>query len=89
MNLGEAKAVQGLLDWVLNLAVFEHAPDVATDVLPDDEFVRIVGVLADRSHAALGAGLRQDEAIAAAMRMLGWADERPGVDVPPNAGSAS
>jgi hypothetical protein len=94
VNLSEARAVQALLDWTLNLIVFEHRSDVLTDVLPDDEFVRVVGVLAARSHAALGAGLRQDEAIAAAMRMLGWADERPvedlePVDVPPNAGSSS
>lgn len=98
MNKREAVAVQALLDWMLALTLWEI--DDPADHLADDELVRIVGVLADRSHAALGAGLRQDEAIAAAMRLLGWDDVRPvttgqaAVDVvdlelPANAGSST
>lgn len=69
MNKREAVAVQTLLDWVLSLAAFEVDPD-RTDLI-DEEVVRIIGVLADRSHAALGAGYTQGDAITAAMRLFG------------------
>ena len=69
MNKREAVAVQFLLDWVTSLVAFEVDPD-RCDLL-DEEVVRIIGVLADRSSTALGAGLRQGDAIAAAMRMCG------------------
>lgn len=95
MNKREAFAVQALLDWVLALRLFEV--DDPADHLTDDELVRIVGVLADRSHAALGAGLRQGDAIAQAMHMLGMPTvtvQQADVDVvdlelPANAGSAT
>ena len=69
MNKREAVAVQALLDWVLALTLWEV--DTPADHLTDDELIRIIGVLADRSSTALGAGLRQGDAIAAAMRMCG------------------
>lgn len=68
LTIAEAGAVQRLLDWVLDLALFEHAP--GADIPDDEEFVRIVGVLADRSQARLGAGMSQGDAIAQAMRLL-------------------
>ena len=97
MNKREAVAVQFLLDWVTSLVAFELDPD-RSDLL-DDELVRIIGVLADRSSTALGAGLRQGDAIAAAMRLVGLeparilnTSHRPVErldlpDVAPNAGS--
>ena len=78
MNKREAVAVQALLDWVLALVAWEVDPD-RTD-LPDEELVRIVGVLADRSSTALGAGIRQGDAIAAGMRMVGGRRRRAGGD---------
>ena len=100
MNKREAVAVQALLDWALALVAWEVDPD-RTD-LTDDELVRIIGVLADRSRNVLGAGLRQGDAIAAAMRMLGLEPATvrpteptvedlalPDWDVAPNAGSAT
>ena len=102
MNKREAVAVQALLDWLLALVTFAHQQELATDVLSDDELIRIIGVLADRSSTALGAGLRQGDAIAAAMRMLGLEPavmrptepavrivHLPDDEVAPNAGSAS
>lgn len=97
MTQGEARNVQLLLEWVLGLAAFEHRREVATDVLPDEDLVRVVGTLADRSFAVFGAGLRQDEAISQAMRLLGMGHVtavQADVDVvdlelPANAGSAT
>lgn len=71
MNKSEATNVQALIEWVLALNVFEIDPTRSD--LPDEELTRIVGVLADRSHAALGAGIGQGEAITGAMRILGIA----------------
>ena len=101
MNISEANAVQILLDWVVGLVAFEH-DQYAVDVVPDEQLIRIIGVLADRSSTALGAGLQQGDAIAGAMRMLGIepAVVRPGEpaiqdmhlpdrDVAPNAGSTT
>ena len=100
MNISEAAAVQSLLDWVLALVASEH--DQYADVVPDEELIRIIGVLADRSSTALGAGLQQGDAITAAMRMLGIEPavvrptepaihdvHLPDHDVAPNAGSAT
>lgn len=99
MNKREAVAVQALLDWALALVAWEVDPN-RTD-LTDDELIRIIGVLADRSSTALGAGLRQGDAIAAALRMCGLEPAvvrptEPAVqdvhlpdDVAPNAGSTT
>lgn len=94
MTQREARNVQILLDWVLNLAAFEH-PD-GPEELDDEEFVRVVGFLADRSWAVFGAGLRQDQAIERAMRMLGMptvtvqaAVDVEDLELPANAGSSS
>ena len=69
MTKGEAVAVQDLLSWVLALDTFEIGPEECPG---DEEIVRLIGVLADRSSVALGAGIRQGDAITAAMRMLGF-----------------
>ena len=95
MTKREAFAVQALLDWVLSLQIFEHGHN-ATNVLADDEFVRVVGTLADRSYAVFGAGLDQGDAIGQAMRLLGMptvtvqaAVDVEDLELPANAGSSS
>ena len=95
MTQREARNVQILLDWVLNLTAFEHPQGPGE--LADEELVRVVGFLADRSWDVFGAGLRQDAAIAQAMRLLGMPTvtaRQAAVDVvdlglPANAGSAT
>lgn len=69
MNRGEAIAVQTLLTWVVALQVWDV--DLDRSDITDAELVRVIGVLADRSHTTLGAGLTQGDAIVAAIRMLG------------------
>lgn len=73
MNKDEAVKVQALLDWVLALTVWEIDPD-RTEIVDDEEVIRAIGILADRSHATLGAGYTQGEAIAGAMRLFELGD---------------
>ena len=56
MNITEAHDVQALLDFTANLTLWEGAAPV------DEALIRgAVQRLADRSHKALGAGIRGDE----------------------------
>lgn len=75
MTRDEALAVRTLVEWITSLTLWEIPPGHAT--IPDHQLVQVVGMLAGRAYAVLGAGMDEEQATAAAVRALGWIIERP------------